>query len=439
MPGLPDTAGFERLVRAYDMLPSGAVVVCAVSGGADSMCLLHLLSRRENITLHAAHFNHRLRGGEADRDEAFVRDWCRENRISFHVGSADVAQEAVRLKMGLEEAARTLRYAFLRQLAQELKADRIATAHNANDNAETLLMHLLRGTALQGLGGIEPRSKDLIRPLLTTSRAEIEAYLEHYALPHIEDSTNGDDAFLRNRVRHQLVPLLEEWNPGFVRRMTQTIPHLRQDENALTLLAGQLFRQAVRDKGDWAIPVQVLTDAPQAIALRCIRLLLEEAGGGPGNFTGAHLESVMALCRSANPSGEVHLPRSLTARRVYDRLVLTHDGPPAALEPMALCQGANPVPGTGWTVLLDAPPWEGLTVRSRQPGDAFTLPGGHKKSLKKLLIDRKIPRLERDTIPIVADREGILAVAGLGTNPAHPCHGQVTIIKETEARENGKE
>ena len=106
---------------------------------------------------------------------------------------------------------------------------------------------------------------------------------------------------------------------------------------------------------------------------------------------------------------------------------------------MALFQGANPVPGTDWTVILDGPPWPGLVVRSRQTGDEITLPNGHKRPLKKLFIDRKIPRLERDRIPIVADRNGILAVAGLESNPAHPCHGQVTIIKETEARENGKE
>ena len=439
MPGLPNTEGIDALIRKYDMLPPGAVVICAVSGGADSMCLLHLLSRREDITLHAAHFNHRLRGGEADRDEAFVRNWCRENRIPFHAGSRDVAEEAKRLKMGLEETARALRYTFLYQLARELKADRIATAHNANDNAETLLMHLLRGTALQGLGGIEPRLNALVRPLLTTSRREIEDYLNAYAVPHIEDSTNKDNTFLRNRVRHQLIPLLEEWNPGFVRRITQTIPRLREDEKALDLLARQLFRQASRDREDLVISVQALTDAPEAVSLRCIRLLLAEANEGLGNCTGVHLESVMALCRSPKPSGEVHLPCSLTARRVYDKLVLTHDGPPVVLAPMALFQGANPVPGTDWTVILDGPPWPGLVVRSRQTGDEITLPNGHKRPLKKLFIDRKIPRLERDRIPVVADRNGILAVAGLGSNPAHPCHGQVTIIKETEARENGKE
>ena len=156
------------LTREYAMLSPGSTVLCAVSGGADSMCLLHWLSRREGITLHAAHFDHRLRGAESDADAAFVRDWCRENGIPFHLGSADVRARAGEAGRGIEETARDLRYAFLRKTARDLGGAVIATAHNADDNAETLLLHLVRGTGLQGLAGIPPRRDALVRPLLTT-------------------------------------------------------------------------------------------------------------------------------------------------------------------------------------------------------------------------------------------------------------------------------
>ena len=215
---------------SQELLPPGSKVLCAVSGGADSMCLLHMLSQREDISLVAAHFNHQLRGEEADRDEGFVREVCEQWGIPLSVGRGDVEAFARREKLSIEEAGRTLRYTFLFRTAEEENCGLIATAHNAEDNAETLLLHLLRGSGLQGLTGISPRLHQLVRPLLTTSRREIEAYLSEYGVPHMEDSTNSNDSYTRNRVRHQLIPLLEEMNPGFVRRLGDTLPRLRADK-----------------------------------------------------------------------------------------------------------------------------------------------------------------------------------------------------------------
>ncbi len=435
-----DLPAFDILSAQYEMLPPGAIVICAVSGGADSMCLLHLLTRREDLTLHAAHFNHHLRGEESDRDETFVRDWCETRSIPFHLGSGDVAGEAQRRKMGIEETARVMRYGFLSRLALELKADRIATAHNADDNAETLLMHLLRGTGLGGLGGIDPVRWKYVRPLLTTPRSDIDAYLNTHHIPHVEDSTNAGDDYLRNRIRHRLLPLLEEWNPGFLSRMTHTIPRLRSDNETLEELAGQLSRQAQQEgeTGDWVIPAPLLAAAPDPIALRAVRQLVGEANEGDWDCSSAHLTSVLALCRSENPSGEIHLPHSLTARREYDRLILTHEGPPQSLTPFTPQPGYTPIPGTVWAVLLENDPWPGLVVRPRQIGDEITLPNGHRRSLKKLYIDKKIPRLLRDSLPLAADDEGVIAVAGLGPNLAHPRKERVTFIKITEKEENGQ-
>ena len=410
------------------LLPPGSRVLCAVSGGADSMCLLHVLSQREDLSLTAAHFNHQLRGEESERDEAFVRDICGQWGLPLTVGRGDVRAFAKREKLSIEEAGRTLRYTVLFRAAEEEGCGLIATAHNAEDNAETLLLHLLRGSGLNGLTGISPQLHQLIRPLLTTSRREIEAYLAQHGVPHMEDSTNADDTYTRNRVRHQLIPLLEEINPGFVRRLSSAIPRLRADNDYLNDLARQLFRQARRREEDLVIPASAIAQAPVPVASRAVRLLLSEAAEGDWDCSAAHIESLLTLCQTASPSAQVSLPHQLTARREYDLLVLTHDLPPQPLAVIPLREGDNPVPGLPWTVSLQAPPWPGLVVRSRGPGDTLTLPNGHTKSLKKLFIDQKLPRSERDRIPVVADDQGIIAVAGLGYNLSHPCRGQVRII-----------
>lgn len=411
------------------LLPPGSRVLCAVSGGVDSMCLLHLLSQREELSLVCAHFNHQLRGEESDRDEAFVREICKQWNIPLTVGRGDVEAFARREKLSLEEAGRTLRYAFLYQAAEEELCDWIATAHNAEDNAETLLLHLLRGSGLNGLTGISPQRGKLVRPLLTTSRKEIEAYLIQHDIPHREDSTNADDAYTRNRVRHQLLPLLEEMNPGFVRRLTSAIPRLRADNDYLNDLARQLLTKTEHREDGLVLPAALLSQAPAPVASRAVRLLLAQAAGGNWDCSAAHLEAVLELCRSSSPSAQVSLPHGLTARREYGLLVLAHDLPTRPLEPMPLQEGDNPVPGLPWTVVLQGPPWPGLVVRSRQTGDSLTLPGGHTKTLKKLFIDQKLPRWERERIPVVADNDGVIAVAGVGPNLSHPCHGQVRMIQ----------
>lgn len=410
------------------LLPPGSRVLCAVSGGADSMCLLHLLSRREDLSLVCAHFNHQLRGEESDRDEAFVREICGQWNIPLTVGRGDVKAFAKREKLSLEEAGRTLRYTFLFRAAEEELCDWIATAHNAEDNAETLLLHLLRGSGLNGLTGIFPQRGKLVRPLLATSRREIETYLAQYGIPHREDSTNADDSYTRNRVRHQLLPLLEEMNPGFVRRLTSAIPRLRADNDYLNDLARQLLTKTEHRENKLVLPAALLSQAPVPVASRAVRLLLAWAMGGNWDCSAAHLEAVLELCRSSSPSAQVSLPHGLTARREYGLLILAHDLPARFLAPMPLREGSNFLPGLPWTVVLQAPPWPGLVVRSRRTGDMFTLPNGHTKTLKKLFIDQKLPRSERERIPVVADDQGVIAVAGLGYNLSHPCREQVRII-----------
>ena len=221
----------RAFVRQQNLIAPGDRVVAAVSGGADSMALLfalYLLKDEWDITLEAAHFNHHLRGEESQRDARFVAAFCRQFQIPLHLGQGKVTPG----KKGLEAAAREARYRFLRSLP-----GKIATAHTADDNAETVLLHLLRGTGLKGLGAIAPVSGNVIRPMLTVTRGEVESFLEEYSLAHVEDSSNGEDAFLRNRIRHRLMPLLYAENPRIGENLSSMALNLRLDEAYLSQCA----------------------------------------------------------------------------------------------------------------------------------------------------------------------------------------------------------
>ncbi|MBQ9662438.1 MAG: tRNA lysidine(34) synthetase TilS [Oscillospiraceae bacterium] len=263
----------DDLIRKYNMLPSGSRVLCAVSGGADSMCLLHwLFSLREEygITLFAAHYEHGLRGEESLRDARFTEAQCAALGIPCRVGHGDVASFAAARKLGTEDAARTLRYRFLEETAEACGCDRIATAHTLDDNAETVLMNLCRGAGTRGLAGIPPVRGRLIRPLLATERSEITAYLTEHGIAHVEDSSNQTDDYTRNRIRHQVIPLLKEENPSFLRGVGRTAELLREDDDCLCREAEAFLREHCRDN---AIPAKALLRLEPAVASRVLRSL----------------------------------------------------------------------------------------------------------------------------------------------------------------------
>ena len=393
-------------IRRYDMLAPGDRVVCAVSGGADSMALLwamYLLKEKLQIELSAAHFNHGLRGAESDRDEAFVREFCTGYGIAFISGSAQVTAG----KKGLEAAARDARYTFLQSLP-----GKIATAHTADDNAETVLMHLVRGTGLKGLGGITPVRGRLIRPMLTVTRQEVLAFLNDYSIPYVTDSSNETDDFLRNRLRHRVMPLLKEENPRLAENLTAMALELRQDEQALEAMAG-----------DALIPVSQLKTMPPAVQSRALAAFLKASGVKEPERS--HIELVRSLLYSRNPSAQAKLPGGITVRRCYDTLTAEQTMPD--WQPVEL-----PVPGCaelgGWRITamptdtahkqtghFTVRPVGSMYLRPRQSGDAIRLSGGTRR-LKKLFIDRKIPACERQQLPVLCDEAGVLAVCGIGAD-----------------------
>lgn len=388
-----------------ELVQPGERVFCAVSGGADSVALLfgmYLLREKFQFDLSAAHFNHHLRSEESDRDAEFVQEFCRGYGIPLVLGQAQVLPG----KKGLEAAAREARYAFLRSLP-----GKVATAHTADDNAETLLMHLIRGTGLKGLGGIAPRNGSVIRPMLNITRQEVEAFLQEYHLPHREDSSNASDAFLRNRLRHHVMPLLQMENPGVSLAISAAALRLRQDEE---YLQSQLEKELP--------PVSVLAQMPPALQSRYLENFLKQ--NGVPEPEQVHISAARELLYSDKPSARMNFPGGVVVARDYDRLTVL-DNPPALMEERLAVPGVTELPQWGIRVTCDEKPNGGfgvnvrgsLTVRSRKAGDEIRLPGGT-KSIKRLMIDRKISAPERNRIPILADDNGVLWAGRFGGNLA---------------------
>ena len=399
----------SAFIRKYDMLRSGDCVVCAVSGGADSVALLfalYLLREKLKIQVRAAHFNHGLRGLESDRDEAFVKSLCERFDIPLFIGRGQVVSG----KKGLEAAARDARYSFLKTLE-----GKIATAHTANDNAETMLMHLIRGTGLRGLGAISPVNGRLIRPMLDITRQEVEAFLQEYHLEYITDSSNNTDLYLRNRLRHHVMPLLEKENPRIYENMSSLAQRLQEDEAVLSQMASF----------DTLPDVNHLQSMPGPIRSRVISAFLQRSGVHEPEAE--HIAMVDRLICSEKPSAGADLPGGIRIAREYDRLRVLDEV--NKLETYSLsCPGMLDLPDIGlritcvnaeepvdradaFTVYTNG----NVVVRSRKEKDSIRLYGGS-KDLKKLFIDRKIPATQRMQIPVIADDDGVLGVYGVGVN-----------------------
>ena len=426
---VPDAV--RESLRSYQMLSEADRVICALSGGPDSVCLadvMLMLSAELGLRVECAHFNHLLRGEESARDERFAAEWCAERGVTCHMGRGAAAAFAAENRMGVEEAARTLRYAFLDGLGDA--STRIATAHQADDQAETVLMNLLRGSGLKGLCGIPPVRGRYIRPLLEVPREEILAYLAGRGLDYVLDSSNLDTAYRRNRIRHEVMPVLRELNPAFTKACGRAARLMRRDEELLAGMAGELVSEA---EGDAVLSAAALRSAPAPLAARALR---RAAGLFEVRLEEKHVEALMTLAASAHPSAERPLPGGLTARREYELLRIGRKTEPEPFREAELSYGA-------WTELVspDLRVYWGdksgllkihgkfttyffkkdricgtMTVRPRREGDMLRLPGRPAKSLKKWMLQERIPACRRDRLPVFADERGILAVYTLGAD-----------------------
>lgn len=436
--------------RRWEMLPRGGLVLCAVSGGRDSMALLHYLRVRreaEGFALAAAHFNHCLRAG-ADRDEAFVRAVCRDWGISLAVGREDVGAFARETGRSLEDAARTLRYRFLEEEADRLGAARIAVAHHRRDNAETVLLHLLRGSGLRGLGGMAPVRGRIVRPLLDTDRADIEAYIRENSVPYVEDETNTDTRYTRNRLRLEVLPLLEEIAPGCGDRMAHMAELLRAEE---TYLEDRTQALLPPEDGGAAVTLAapVLLGQEEAIRRRLVRSMARRLGV---ELTAAQTEAVLDL----GTGGCLDLPGGLRAFRERHRLTIRRVPPlppPLPLRPGTQRWGP-------WTVLVETEPGEGhsreepltLALSAETAGEGLAIGSwdgtgrlaveNGSRTIKRLFADRGVPVDRREEHPVLYAGGRPVAVFGVAVDRDHrprPGAARVRITleetAETETRE----
>jgi tRNA(Ile)-lysidine synthase len=444
-------------IEGYDLIRRGETVLCAVSGGADSVAMLQLLRELNEVQqlewkLHVAHVNHGLRGKASDEDEEFAKGLSEKLKLPFHATRVDVEGLHRKERMTVEEAGRELRHAFLQQKAAELGAQKIALAHNLDDQAETILHRILRGTGLRGLKGMAPirvisRKQDLfvVRPLIEIERYEIETFLREKGIAYKTDLTNFDTSLTRNKIRHKLFPLLEsEFNP----RAKMALVKLGQTAGSFYLLLREIANEVyentkmISGEGEVCLSVEEFAKLPPAIQTLIIDRSVKTVLGRVPQLNFEHYLEIISLCGEHGYQKAIRLPRGLEARR--EGYILKIARPQAPAPPLKFAHRKIRIPGRTLikklNLEIDAELQEGkivglkeyirnkdyteeiidyeklegpLVVRLRKGGDAF-VPLGSRGStkLKKFFIDNKVPKAVRDRVPILTDGKRIVWVVG---------------------------
>jgi tRNA(Ile)-lysidine synthase len=437
-------------INEHEMLPETGLVLVCVSGGADSMCLLEIMrhiSYELGLSIAVAHYNHKLRGEESDRDETFVMDICQAHGIPFYSGRGDVEDYAKKNNLGIEEAARDMRYEFFYEMTGRTGAVKIVTAHTMDDNAETVIINLARGAGANGMSGIPPARDIIIRPLLRVSRADVMAFISDRGIPFVEDSSNQLNIFTRNKVRNTIVPLIKEINPRFNEAASTAAELLRADEEFIADIADLFVLECCIGLTANAADLAVL---PFSVSSRVIRKLYG------GNLSFSHVKDVLALCAGENPSASLSLP-GMVVYREYDRVIFdinpkSGDDEFAPVYPTVGSSFFILGPGlkiTCKSVIYDDKMYTTsdasalniflfksidicgkISVRSRREGDSIKLKGqSGTKTLKKLFIEKRVPARKRSLVPVISDDEGVLGIYGLGVGErAAPKKGDAAIL-----------
>ena len=463
-------------IGQHAMIRPGGRIGLGVSGGADSVALLRIFAELRihlGIALVVLHFHHQLRGAEADEDERFVKALAEKYQMQFESAHADVAGEAHAHGWNLEDAGRRLRYRFFACVAEARGLDRVAVAHTANDQAETVLSHLLRGTGLTGLAGIYPVAGQIIRPLLELERGELREYLSDLGQSWREDATNQDTSRTRARIRHNLIPiLLRDFDPAVVTRLSRLALHAREDETFWRSLEEERFQALATRESSVAISLDVTNllspwpslhsvdrgvvgdPAPppstRALTRRLVRRIFAELRGSREQLTSRHVDSVIDLAVKSQSGARIHLP-GICVERIFDRLRFTsvlaaqdNQGDaktrgrncdftytvsgPALLESSSIVvteihrrfnlkvvdwPPAQSDTVVGWGALdFDRVRWP-LVLRNWRPGDSYRPRGSRRvRKLKRLLLQSRIPQSARGSWPVLTSEGKVIWASG---------------------------
>lgn len=425
----------KQFIEKFHMFEKGAGIIVGLSGGADSVALLEVLCelRAENgLRLAAVHVHHGIRK-EAQQDVDFCKVLCEKKQVSFWCEYVDVPELAKKQGMSLEEAGRLARYEIFEKYRQQLNYDKIAVAHHTNDQAETMLFQLFRGTGLRGLAGMAASRDHIIRPLLGVSRQEIEQYLAEKNLDHVTDATNFSEIYTRNKIRHRIIPLAEEISPSAVEHMSNTAGQLRE---ILDFMEEQADAFLEAQGNDFVLPLSELRSKHIALQKMIIMEALSRAAGSRKDITGRHIESILALL---DKQGEktLHLPKQVIIVKSYDSLCFrkgvaereSGDEKRYEIEPdrtyvlpdgtfletrLILHNNLENISKNDCIKWFDYDKIIGtLFLRKREKGDYLTVrDDGARKSLQDYLVNEKVPREERDKVWVLAEDSHIMWVLG---------------------------
>ncbi|MCI8404668.1 MAG: tRNA lysidine(34) synthetase TilS [Clostridia bacterium] len=418
----------RNTIKDHNLLNEGESVLIGLSGGADSVCLthiLHVLADEIGITLYTAHINHGIRGEEAKRDEQFAYHFSETLGIQCFVKHAEIPKLALKAGESEETVGRRIRYDFFNELCVKYHIDKIATAHNKNDNAETILMHFMRGSSLGGLRGIPYSRDNIIRPILDISRNEIEQYCKRNDLKYVTDSTNLENDYTRNKIRHILIPIIEKnFNPNFVNTVTENAAIIRECDSFIDRYADNIYA-AVADND--CVDIKELKLYDMAVRRKIIRRFLKEVYGTNEGISSVYINDILSLADN-NSGTSIDLPQNITVKNEYGKIIADTKGNQEIKDfvyevktgadifineiskKVRIIQAIERK--NDKAVYLEAKKDDKIIIRNRRSGDRFYPSGmdGSKK-LKQYFIDNKISRKHRDMIPIV-EINGVIASVG---------------------------
>ncbi|MCR5430829.1 MAG: tRNA lysidine(34) synthetase TilS [Eubacterium sp.] len=422
-----------EFIRKKKLLKKGDSVVLGVSGGADSICMLKILSdaqKRRDISLYVLHINHQIRGKEANEDAAFVKRACTKFKVPHRVVSVDVPRIAEEQGMSLEEAGRMVRYQEFSDYAYEVGANKIAVAHNSNDNAETVLMNLARGTGIKGLSGIAPKRKmedskgntiEVIRPILCLTRKEIEEYLKENEIEYRNDSTNDSTDYTRNKIRLEIMPILENINDNAMQNITNASNELANTTEYIEKDVEDAYEEFVSDENGKLFLSDEAFSLDPVVFTGVIRKMIENTAGKLKDITRIHVGDVVSLSEK-QVGKKIDLPYSIVAEREYEGISIYSEENESATpedEKEVIISFEDDdfdkenIEELQYTKWLDYDKIDDVVVRTQKKDDYIVIDDkGSKKRLKKYFVDEKIPRRDRDNVLLVADGSHILWVVG---------------------------